>query len=428
MRGPIQKFRLQFISISIASLAIVLITTVGLMIGADFSRARGDANRVMGALVRNGGQLTPRDSRQFANSNQGPINGFINNRINPDSVYQYRYFSVAIGKNNKLKILNWQNSKVYGVSQSKILDTARSILAKKQTKGMIHLAKNSYAYEVVANSNGKRMIIFLNISLIFERSWTLLRIGILLTFGALIFFALILIILSRRAIQPVVRSYEKQQQFISNAGHELKTPLAIISANTEMEEMMGHESEWTKSTKQQTERLTELVNRLISMARLGETGDLALSKVDFSNIVEDCTNSFSSVMKNDGKTYQVEVQDGLNVMAEKQSLMEVVNILLDNAHKYCTEKGTVKVQLNKGRFNQSAVLRVSNSFVEDKKINYNTFFDRFYRQDESHNSKKSGFGIGLAMARDIVQAFKGKISVFYKDGMIHFEVSLKLVK
>lgn len=427
MRGPIQKFRLQFISISIASLAIVLITTVGLMIGADFSRAHGDAERVMGTLVRNGGQLSPRDSKRVIN-NQSPINGFINSRANPDSVYQYRYFTIAIGKNNKLKILNWENSKVYGVSQDKILDTAKSILDKKHNKGMIHLAKNSYAYEVVANSNGRRMIIFLNISLIFEKSWMLLRIGIILTIGALIFFALILIILSGKAIQPVVRSYEKQQQFITNAGHELKTPLAIISANTEMEEMMGNESEWTKSTKQQTERLTELINRLISMARLGETGDLTLSKVDFSSVVEDCAKSFSSVMKNDGKTYQVEVQNGLDVLAEKQSLMEVVNILLDNAHKYCTDKGTVKVNLHRSRFNQNVVLRVSNSFVTDKKINYDTFFDRFYREDESHNSKKSGFGIGLAMARDIVHAFKGKISVFHKDGMIHFEVSLKLAK
>ncbi|TSO25396.1 HAMP domain-containing sensor histidine kinase [Lactobacillus sp. LL6] len=426
MNKTIQKFRLQFIVISIASLAIVLFSTVGLMIGTDFSRAHGEATRVMSALVRNNGQLTPQDSHEFS-QNQSPFNALINNRPNPDSVYQYRYFSVAVN-NNKLKILNWQNSKVYGVSQDKILNVTRHLLNKKQTKGVTILARNTYSYEVIANSNGKKMVVFLNTSLIYERSWSLLRLAILLTLGALVFFAIILIILSKRAIQPVVRSYEKQQQFITNAGHELKTPLAIISANTEMEEMMGNESEWTQSTKQQTARLTKLINQLISMARLGETGDLVLSKVNFSEIVEESAKSFSSVIKNDGKTYQIAIQSGLYVMAEKQSLMEVVNILLDNAHKYCTEKGIVKISLHKNRFAQTAVLRVSNSFKNGKNINYETFFDRFYREDESHNNKKSGYGIGLAMARDTIHAFNGKINVSYKDGMIHFDVVLKLVK
>ena len=427
MNKTIQRFRLQFIVISIASLAIVLFSTIGLMIGTDFSRAHGEASRVMSALVRNNGQLTPQDSHDLS-KNRGPFNALINNRPNPDSVYQYRYFSVAINEKNKLKVLNWQNSRVYGVSQDKILQVTQRLINRKRTKGTTVLASNTYAYEVVANSDGNKMVIFLNTSLIYERSWTLLRLAILLTMGALVFFAIILVILSKRAIQPVVRSYQKQQQFITNAGHELKTPLAIISANTEMEEMMGNESEWTKSTKQQTARLTELINQLISMARLGETGDLVLSRINFSEIVEESAKSFSSVMKNDGKTYQIAIQDGLHVMAEKQSLMEVVNILLDNAHKYCTEKGTVKVNLNKSRFAQTAILCVSNSFKNDKNVNYETFFDRFYREDESHNNKKSGYGIGLAMARDIVHAFNGKISVSYKDGMIHFEVALKLVK
>ncbi|MGQ5708665.1 sensor histidine kinase [Lactobacillus sp. PSON] len=423
----IQKFRLQFIIISIASLALVLFTTVGLMIGADFSRAHGEVSRVMNILVRNNGQLTPHDSHEFEQS-QTPFNALINNQSNPDSIYQYRYFSVAVDKNNKLKILNWQNSKVYGVSQEKILKVAQHALNKRQIKGITILAGNTYSYEVITHANSKKMVVFLNTSLIYDRSWNLFRLASLLTLGALLFFAIILVILSRRAIQPVVRAYQKQQQFITNAGHELKTPLAIISANTEMEEMMGNESEWTKSTKQQTMRLTELINRLISMARLGETGDLALSKVNLSEVVEEVAKSFSSVMKNDAKTYQVAVQSGLYVMAEKQSLIEVINILLDNAHKYCTEKGTVKVKLHKGRFSQTAVLRVSNSFKDNKNINYETFFDRFYREDESHNNKKSGYGIGLAMARDIVHAFNGKISVTYKDEMIHFDIILKLVK
>ena len=105
--------------------------------------------------------------------------------------------------------------------------------------------------------------------------------ALVLGIGALIVFALVLILVSGKAIEPITDTYHKQQEFITNAGHELKTPLAVISANTEMEEMLGNNSEWNQSTKEQVDKLTKLVNRLISLARAGETGELTLSKVDF---------------------------------------------------------------------------------------------------------------------------------------------------
>lgn len=133
-------------------------------------------------------------------------------------------------------------------------------------------------------------------------------------------------------------------------------------------------------------------------------------------------------MKKNNLIYQVSIREGINVIAEKYSLTEIVNILLDNARKYCDPHGKVQVRLTRGILNKSAILRVSNTYKEERNKDYSHFFDRFYREDESHNSKKGGFGIGLAMARELIEAFRDKISVSHNGDEIIFRVSLKIAK
>lgn len=159
------------------------------------------------------------------------------------------------------------------------------------------IGNNQYAYRVGKNQTGRKFIVYLNESLIYHRFSLLVRVSIVLGIGALIVFALVLIFVSKKAIGPIITTYRKQREFITNAGHELKTPLAIIAANTEMEEMLGNNSEWNKSTKEQVDRLTRLINRLIALARTGETGEVVLNKVNFSEIVKKNVNSFKSVMQ-----------------------------------------------------------------------------------------------------------------------------------
>ncbi|MCT7689474.1 MAG: HAMP domain-containing histidine kinase, partial [Lactobacillus crispatus] len=161
---------------------------------------------------------------------------------------------------------------------------------------------------------------------------------------------------------------------------------------TEMEEMIGKSDEWTESTKEQVERLTMLINQLISLARMSEKDELILERVNFSDSVKRAANSFKSLIQKDGKNYDIEIEPDLFVNGEKQSLYELVNILIDNANKYCDEAGRVSVNLNKGSLGRNAILQVKNSFKDGKSINYNKFFERFYRSDESHNSQKGGFG------------------------------------
>ncbi|MBD5429933.1 HAMP domain-containing sensor histidine kinase [Lactobacillus sp.] len=423
----IQKFRWKFIYMSIASLFIVLIVTMGMLLFVNYHQAQTEVDRVMVALIKNEGHLTPRNAQPaFGNQNDAINRTFLAGRYNPEAVYQYRYFSVKINPKNKIQIINDDN--VYQLSSKQVKQITKKILKLKQSEGSIDIGQNKYRYRKSKNKLGDHFIVFLNESLIFAKFWLLLRISLALSLAALFIFALVLISVSRKAIKPIIVTYNKQREFITNAGHELKTPLAIISANTEMEEMLGNDSEWLQSTKDQTERLTQLINRLIALARTGETGELVVGKVNFSKIVKNDAQSFKSVMQKNGLHYEIQINTGIFVRGEEHSLKELVNILLDNACKYCDKDGKVVISLTRSRLGKHAILKVKNTYVDGKGKNYQHFFDRFYRQDESHNSKKSGFGIGLAMAKDIVEAFQGKINVHWKNNMISFVVNLKIMK
>ena len=416
----IQKFRWKFIGTSVAALFVVLLLTLGGLVWVTHVQSQNEVDRVLTALVKNEGRLSPKNAKPAFGDQHDPINrNFLGGQYNPEAVYQYRYFAVTIDESHQVHVINDNN--VYKINNSKIQTITRSALENGDKSGVVALGQNQYAFRVVKNSTGEMLI--------FNRFWLLFRVALVLGLGALIVFALVLILVSGKAIKPTIDAYHKQQEFITNAGHELKTPLAVISANTEMEEMLGNNSEWNESNKEQVAKLTKLINRLISLARAGETGELTLSKVSFSEIVEETTKDFKSVMKKNDLVYQVSVREGLNVLAEKHTLAEVVNILLDNAQKYCDPHGKIQVKLTKGgTLSKYAVLRVENTYREGKGKDYSHFFDRFYRDDESHNSKKGGFGIGLAMAQELVEAFHGKILAHHKGEDIVFTVSLKIAK
>ncbi|QNQ82047.1 HAMP domain-containing histidine kinase [Lactobacillus sp. PV037] len=422
----IQKFRWKFIYLSITSLAIVLFFTMGTLLFFSYHQSSGEVNRVLTALDKNHGHLTPQNAQPvFGNQNDVINRNFGAGTYNPEAVYQYRYFTVGVTPQNTVQIMNDEN--VDGISKKQIKQVAQKIISKKNIANRVKIGKNIYAFRITKNELGNRMIIFLNESLIFNRFWILVKIAGVLSVVALIIFATVLILISKKAIGPIIRTYKKQKEFITNAGHELKTPLAIISANTEMQEMLGEDSEWVESTKQQTQRLTQLINNLIAMARTGETKEVVVSKVNFSQIVKEVTQSFKSLMEQKGLHYNAQIATDLNVWGEKHSLNELVNILLDNACKYCDLDGKISINLRRGRIGKQAILSISNTYAAGAGLDYKSFFERFYREDKSHNSKKSGFGIGLAMAKEMVESFGGKINVSYKNSQITFTVLLKLV-
>ena len=235
----------------------------------------------------------------------------------------------------------------------------------------------------------------------------------------------LLLVLSGRIIRPVVESYEKQRRFITDAGHELKTPLTIISADTDLAEMECGENQWLTDIRRQAQRLTGLTHDLIFLSRMEEEQKkMQMIEFPLSDVAEEMAQSFLAPAMSQGKTLSIRIQPMLSYTGDEKAIRQLLSILLDNALKYSPSGGQMTVSLEKqGR---SLTLAVSNTTAQPmKREQLCRLFDWFYRTDESRNSQTGGYGLGLSIARGIVLAHRGRIRAESPDaGTLRIVVSL----
>lgn len=405
------RIRIRFIMIASIAIFIILSSIVGIINTARCYQSQQEINRILHLISSNKGKLpdTTESSKRLGT------------KLSEDSLSQFRYYSVIFNANGHLLSSNTAN--ISALDREEAQYFARLFAKSGEEKGSYRHQDSVYSYLITQLPNEEKLVVILDTTFYFRSVGDLLAVSMMLAFGGFIFFVVLVSLFSGMVIKPFVQNYEKQRRFITNAGHELKTPLAIISANNELVELMTGESEWTKSTSDQVKRLTGLINQMITLARLEEQPDVVLHMVDFSAIAQDAAEDFKSLVLKDGKRFDLTIQPNIMIKAEEKSLFELVTILVDNANKYCDPKGLVKVSLTTiGRRRKRAKLEVSNTYLEGKSIDYSRFFERFYREDESHNSKEKGYGIGLSMAESMVKLFKGTITVNYKKDAIVFTV------
>ncbi|MEY8700131.1 HAMP domain-containing sensor histidine kinase [Streptococcus ferus] len=409
-----RKIRFRFILIAALAISCILIAFIGVLNSVSIVRNNNEINTVLSILSSHKGEFPGTAQVIKEDSNRD---------INIADINQYQYYSYRLNKDEEVSTVNLKH--INNVSQNdleKMLDKVR--LSSKRS--IFRYDGHVYSYQVKQNkTNGSYLVVVLDITRFTNERSDLFALSVQMSLYSLVFFILVVSLFSGFAIKPFVENYEKQKEFITNAGHELKTPLAIISANNELQELMTGETEWTKSTKDQVSRLTSLINQLVTLARLEERTDLVFEELDFSDLVQDAAEDFKALVIKDGKTFSMAIEPDLKVRGEHQSLFELVTILVDNANKYCDDEGTVTVRLSRTNSPiRKAKLEVSNTYKTGKNVDYSRFFERFYRKDESHNSQKSGYGIGLSMAQSIVSIVKGKFSVHYKGDTITFKVIL----
>ncbi|CDO18762.1 Putative two component system histidine kinase [Streptococcus gallolyticus] len=406
-----RKLRIRFIAIASLAILIVLFSVVGVLNSARHIQTVNEINKILTLISDNGGTFP---SVSKATSELG-------NTVSVDTLFQYRYFSAVIDDDGNITSLN--SSNISDLTDEQVEYYLTKINKSGDKSGDFRYNNHTYSY-LVTDEDDSTLIVVLDSTNQIEDNMTLVHLSLWMSGVSFAFFVLMVSIFSGRVIEPFIRNYERQRRFITNAGHELKTPLAIISANNELVEMMNGESEWTKSTNDQVERMTGLINSLVAMARLEEQPEVVLTDLNFSAIAEDAAEDFKGPVIKDGKQFVMEIQPDIHVKAEEKSLFELVTLLVDNANKYCDAGGTVSVKLSKANRLSKARLEISNTYAEGKNVDYSKFFERFYREYESHNNKKSGYGIGLSMAQTMVKLFKGSISVSYSGDTITFLVSL----
>ena len=269
----------------------------------------------------------------------------------------------------------------------------------------------------MTETDEKLLIVFVDCSRDTQNVESVAAISCLVAVGCYLLVLILVILCSRKAIRPVIESMEKQKQFITDAGHELKTPIAIISANTEVIEMCSGESEWTESIHHQTERLTSLVTQLLTLAKMDEGGgQLELKEWNASETIIDAVQSFEAPAVTKQITLQTDIAKELRMEGDAARIHQLVSLLVDNAVKYTPEGGTIRVRWWKN--GKKAELAVENTCDNLPEGDLNRLFDRFYRADASRARESGGYGIGLSVAAAIVQAHKGKITAERtKDGI-----------
>lgn len=410
----IRKLQRQFVLIAAGAVAILLTILLGVLNLYNFRATRQSVYARARLLAQQGGELT-----EFSGEEE---DGGDEAELTVESPYQLRYFSVRLGDEGLVTGVNL--SHIAAVNRSQAVQWARFVQGRRRPEGLLPLGRFVYAYSRRPADAGGVLVVFLDCSGEVRASRQLLRHSIV--FGALMLalFTAVIALLSKRVVDPYTRSMESQEQFITNAGHELKTPLSIIAADAEFLEMTAGESEWTASIRAQVARMTALVNRLIRLAKLAERKEVQLVELNLAAIVTEAAEAFRPLAEQQKKELTVSAQEGARGFVTRDGFTELVSILVDNAVKYCDDGGGVKVRLTKRGRAKGCQLRVSNDYAAGQGMDMNRFFDRFYRADQSHNSEKQGYGIGLSMAEGLAREFHGKIAAEYKNGVITFVVTL----
>lgn len=438
----INKLKRRFIILAMISLAVLLAVIVAGMNIINYEKVVSDADERIEVIEENysrllgipGGSFMPRgdvidrdgyeddtddmdDIDDLFDRDDGPLFGRHGDRgpsMTRDEAEESRFFIATAGADGDIQQVNVD--RISSVDEAEAISYAKEALSSGKDKGFA----GEFRYSIEDDGPGMR-ITFLDCGRVLESFRNFLRysilmslIGLAVMFGVITYFA-------GRIVRPVAESYEKQKRFITDAGHEIKTPLAIIKANIDLMDMELDKKRIDKAelkdnlgdVSSQVDRLTDLTNDLVYLSRMEEGDSLVMTEVPLSDIVSETAASFGPLADEKGKTIKADIEPMISMKGSTMELEKLLSIVLENAIKYSSDP-QIDVSLKKD--GKNAVLEVRNR--TDSELTNEMLarvFERFYRMDSSRNSQTGGHGIGLSMASAIVAAHKGKITAHTTD-------------
>ncbi len=436
----IKKLQRKFVFIATMSLLIVMVVVMGTINIINILQLNQQANEVLELLSENDGkfpdmfmkdndmaeppndQITPPDEQMTPPEAQGRDlernpKRRIPDHMSEETPFETRYFIVRT--NELFDIMEIDTSHIAAISSTEAESYADTVLEKEKETGFADV----YKYLIKETNNGY-VLVFVDCRTQIQTAFSFLLISILISFASVLVVFILIWIFSKRAIRPVAESIEKQKQFITDAGHELKTPISIISANTDVLELTSGKNEWTQSIHHQTTRLSDLVKDLLTLSKMDEeTYQPEWLPFSISNAAKEAYSSFALLAESKGKPFTAAITPGLMFNGDESQIRKLLNILCDNAVKYASEKGSIHLTLEQKGKNIS--LRIKNTCADIPEGDLNRLFDRFYRGEASRSRETGGYGIGLSIAQAIVHGHKGKISVQKEaEDIISFHVTL----
>ncbi len=430
----LDRLKRKFILLTMVSLTILLAAIVAGMNIINYNSVISDADETLEMLSQNNGRM-PRiideEMSEFMEESLGFNDedvdaGELPQWMSKDRAEETRFFSVYVDETSgNACTYTAYLDKIYAVDEDTAIEYAEEAIDSGDTSGFI----NEFRYIITTSSNGLQ-ITFMDCSRTMEQFKAFLLASIVMSLIGLAVIFIFVWYFAGRIVRPVAESYEKQKQFITDAGHEIKTPLTIIKANIDVMKMDIEDAEEEGNMDSistdlneslddivgQVDRLTTLTNNLVYLSRMEEAENtLTLTEVPISDIVSETADSFKAVAQERGKTLDIQVQPLLSMQGSNKELEKLVSILVENALKYSVEGGTIEVSLREeGRNIELEVSNKTPNPINPEDLEH--VFERFYRADKSRNSAIGGHGIGLSMASAIVAAHRGKIRANNGDG------------
>lgn len=414
----IKKLRIKFILLSTISLLLLLGIIVISSNLLTYREMVERADAVLDMIAENGGRSMhrwPPEGKVISKDElpEKPDAFFRKKPLSPEIMYEARFFTVNISTEGQINSINVES--IFMINEDEAEHYAMQAYEKKDKKGYI----NDFRYLKIVKNNDI-FVIFLDCGRTLFTFRNSLFTNCLISFAGLLVIFIIIVVFSKWIVKPVSESYEKQKQFISVAGHEIRTPITIIDADAEILSMeIGEDNEWLQDICRQTKRMAVLTNDLLTLSRMDENRQ-QYTMIDFpiSDIVSETVQSFQSLARSRGRNIKAQIAQMLSCRGDENSIRQLTGILLDNAIKYTKENedGTCEdILLRLEKKNHSICLSVTNNSepVSDEQLR--RFFDRFYRTEQSRDSQSGGYGLGLAIAKSIVEAHKGRITAAAPD-------------
>lgn len=419
----IKKLRKEFITISIIAVVSVMVLLCVIVNVANFISVNEKLNNTF-EMISSNGENMPDFYRPDMDKNRDEFDlefKRFDRQFNEETPFSTRFFVLTYDESGNL--ISSDLEKIAAVKQEDVQSYLEIALSSKKTYGFCE----GYKYKIEKLDDGSFKAIFLDDNREMSSVKTILVLSVSATVICSALICVLIVLFSKRAVKPAIESNKKQKQFITDASHELKTPITVISTSLSVLEMEVGKQKWIDKAKGQTEKLTELVNSLVTLSKMDEESPLNVQEFNISNAVLETAESFNDFAEQKGHRINANVEKDVIFTGDEYKIRQLCTILFDNAVKYASDETPIGFSLKKDKKGVVITCENESDSVDEQELD--KLFDRFYRTDKSRNSKTGGFGIGLSIARSICQAHKGAIKAVCENGhTVKFVATLKNVE